>query len=168
MVSIKLIVEVWLYCDYYYNMKLKFTAPILTLLIVFSLFFQAKISLAFTFDSIGSSTINNQKITSWSFSGTRPTFRGSTDPGGPVIITIDGVAVQVSADSAGAWVYTPVNALSAGVHTVIISANGVEMQNFQLTITAGALPATGATTPTIILLGLGAGSVVLGRRFLKA
>lgn len=149
-------------------MKLKFTSLILTLLLVFSLFYKVEASLAFTFDSIGSGAVNNQKITTWSFSGTKPTFRGTALAGDPVVITIDGVAVQVSADSAGAWVYTPVGPLSAGVHTVLISINGVEMENFQLTITPGSLPATGATTPTLILLGLGAGSIVLGKKILKA
>lgn len=149
-------------------MKFKFTGVILTLLLVFSLFYKVEASLAFTFDSIGGSAVNNQKITTWSYSGTKPTFRGTALAGDPVVITIDGVAVQVSADSAGAWVYTPVEPLSEGVHTVLISINGVEMANFQLTITAGALPATGAATPTLMLLGLGAGSVVLGKKFLKA
>jgi hypothetical protein len=51
---------------------------------------------------------------------------------------------------------------------VIITAEGIQQQNFQLTITPGALPATGAATPTLMLLGLGAGSIVLGRKFLKA
>lgn len=148
-------------------MKLKIASLFLMFLLTFSLIFEAKHSLAFTFDSIGTSTVGNQRTTSWSSSTSRPTFRGTTVPSGPVVITIDGVAVQVNADSAGSWVYTPVNALSTGVHTVIITAEGAEQQNFQLTITPGALPATGAATPTLILLGLGAGSIVLGRKFLK-
>lgn len=148
-------------------MKLKYGGLIITLLLAFSLIFEAKSALAFTFDSIGNSTVGNQKIGSWSYSTTTPTFRGTTDPSGAVVITIDGVAAQVSADSTGAWVYTP-TALTEGIHSVTISANGVEQQNFQLTITPGAMPATGAATPTLILLGVGAGSLILGRRFLKA
>ena len=149
-------------------MKFKNTAIILTFLFVFSLFFDTKSSLAFTLDSIGSSTVNNQKITTWSYGLTKPTFRGTTTPSGLIVITIDGVAVQVNGDSARAWVYTPVTDLSEGPHTVTISEAGVEQQNFTLTITPGALPSTGATTPTLILLGLGTGSMILGRKFLKA
>ena len=149
-------------------MKLKYAGVVLALLLTFSLFNKVEPTLAFTFDSIGSGTVNNQKITTWSYSSAKPTFRGTNDPNGTIVIIIDDLSAQVSADSAGAWVYTPINALSTGVHTVIISANGVEMQNFQLTITPGALPETGATAPTLILLGVGAGLVILGRRFLKA
>lgn len=149
-------------------MKIKYSCAILTLLLVFSLIFEVKASLAFTFDSIGTSTVGNQKITSWSYGTTRPTFRGTTNPNDPVVITIDGVAKQVSADSANNWVFTPSEALTEGAHTVIITINGVEMQNFQLTITPGALPSTGASTPTLILLSVGAGAVILGRKFLKA
>ena len=148
-------------------MKLKYAGVVLALLLTFSLFNKVNPILAFTFDSIGSGMVNNQKITTWSYSSAKPTFRGTTDPSGAVIITIDGVAAQVSADSSGAWVYTPTVALSAGVHTVIMTTNGVEWQNFQLTITPGALPNTGAMTPTLILLGTGTGLVILGRRFLK-
>lgn len=149
-------------------MQFKNAPKILTLLLFISLFFGVKEAKAFTLDSVGAGNVANAKISTWSSGSSKPVFRGTTTPSGDVVITIDGSPVQVSADSAGAWVYTPISALTEGTHSVTISVGGVEQQNFELTITPGAMPNTGGATQTLMLLGLGTTSIILGKKFLKA
>lgn len=129
-----------------------------------------KVEAAFTLTSIGTSTISSQTITTWSYASLRPTFRGTTGPSGSITITIDSVAVLVSADSAGSWVYTPAADLTVGSHTVSIT-DGLTTMNFTLSLTApttSTLPKTGGISTTIYLITGGLGMFLAGRKFLLA
>lgn len=123
---------------------------------------------AFTLNSVGSSNVTSQTITSLSAVGSRPVFRGTTDPSGAIIVTIDGTGIQINADSAGSWVLTPTTDLSVGNHSISIT-DGLNTMNFTLTLSAAtqrSLPQTGTTEATILLFILGGMMIFVGRKFL--
>jgi len=123
----------------------------------------------FHLKSIGEVQTNGIQGGKWWYSGLQPTFRGEALPGEAVNITIDDVTLQVNADSAGDWVFTPVSALSGGEHRVNLENNGA---NVPFTLVLGTenvdwdsvgqgggetLPTVGTYWPTMLLLALGIG-----------
>ena len=133
----------------------------------------------FNLKSIGNVSTDGKQISHWWYSGSQPTFRGETGAGGDVIVDIDGTALQVSANSAGDWVFTPIEVLSDGDHSVILTNSGSEIK-FTLTIGAGnvnweavekggseALPAVGTIWPTLILMGMALFLVLGGVRVIR-
>jgi hypothetical protein len=123
---------------------------------------------AFNLTSVGSSNVTSQTITTLSAVGSKPVFRGTTDPSGAIIVTIDGTGTQVNADSAGSWVLTPTTDLSVGNHIISIT-DGLNTMNFTLTLSAAtqkSLPQTGTTETTVLLFVLGGMMIFVGRKFL--
>lgn len=121
----------------------------------------------FNIKSIGGADTDGKQISHWWVTSLQPVFRGEAVPGANVSVTIDGTALQVTADSSGDWVFTPVSALSAGDHSVIASSEG---SNISFTLTTGrenvdwaavekgtaeALPTVGVVSPTFMMLVFG-------------
>lgn len=150
------------------------------MLFLFSLLFSKNIFAGgFVISSIGGVTTNNKQVSKFWHTSLRPVFRGTALPGANIDITVDGTAVQIAADSAGEWVYTPISDLTAGTHEITFASNGSTQK---LTLTTGsvgdgsiggwsdasnsALPASGVAWPTIMLLIIGGSSMLIGKRFL--
>lgn len=146
---------------------------------VLSLFFtKTTFAGGFTISSIGGVTTNNKQVSKFWHTSLNPVLRGTALPSANIDITIDGTAVQVAADSAGDWVYTP-SGLTAGTHEFKFTSNG-STQNLSLTTGSmgdasiggwadasnSALPASGVAWPTIVLLVVGGLSMLIGKRFL--
>jgi hypothetical protein len=133
----------------------------------------------FNLKSIGSVSTDGKQISHWWYSGNQPTFRGEAGTGADVLVSIDGTALQVSADSAGDWVFTPMSALIDGDHQVILTSGGSEIK-FTLTIGVGnvdwtavekgggdALPTVGTVWPTIALMGMAVLFLIGGSRVIR-
>lgn len=130
----------------------------------------------FHISSIGGVDTGGQMLSHWWNTSLQPTIRGEALPGQDILVTIDGTAVQIAADSAGDWFYTPASALTEGDHTISLESNGSTI-SFSLTLGAGSvdwdavgsgasetLPTVGIFLPTVIMTSLGSGLVVLGRK----
>lgn len=152
---------------------------IFLVIFVLSLFFtKATFAGGFTISSIGGVTTNNKQVSKFWHSSLNPVLRGTALPSANIDISIDGTAVQIAADSSGDWVYTPTG-LTAGTHEFTFTSNGSSQK---LSLTTGsigdasiggwsdasnsALPASGVTWPTIVLLIVGGSSMLIGKRFL--
>jgi len=133
----------------------------------------------FNLKSIGEISTDGKQISHWWYSGNQPTFRGETGAGGDVTVDIDGTVLQVSANSAGDWVFTPTEVLSDGDHSVILTNSGSEIK-FTLTIGAGnvnweavekggseALPAVGTIWPTMAVMGVALLFLIGGSRVIR-
>lgn len=133
----------------------------------------------FTLQSIGNSVTGGRQITKWWYTGTQPSFKGEASPGAEVVVTIDGNALQINADSSGNWSFTPVSPLTVGDHDVTIASEGSTI-TFVLSIGtegvdwdavekggAATLPATGVTFPTIMVIGFAAVVMMGGVRFYR-
>lgn len=151
----------------------------LCLVLVLGLGIKSAWAAGFNLKSIGNVDTGGVQISHWWYTANQPTLRGEATPGATVTVTIDGVALEVTADSSGDWVFTPVTALGGGDHSVVIVSSGSEIK-FTLTIgsenvdwaavEAGGgetLPAVGVTWPTIMLAILGLSSLVISRRLLS-
>jgi len=134
----------------------------------------------FTLQSIGNSTTGGRQITKWWYTGSQPSFKGDAVPNAEIIVTIDGNALQVNADSSGSWSFTPVAPLAVGSHDVSIASGGSTI-NFTLSIGtegvdwsavdkggAATLPATGITFPTVIIICLAIAVALVGIRFYRS
>ncbi len=132
----------------------------------------------FNMTSIGQVDTSGLQISQWWYTSGNPTFRGEATSGAEVIYEIDGVALQINADSSGDWVFTPQSALSSGDHNIVIKSGESEIK-FVLTIgnenvnwstvekgSGGVLPAAGTAWPTIITLVAGAVMLVLAKRMI--
>lgn len=143
---------------------------------IFGLLFCAKGVMAsgFHLTSIGEVQTNGIQGGKWWYTSSQPTFRGEALPSEAVNITIDSNTLQVNADSAGDWVFTPIEPLSDGEHQVTLENNGASIK-FSLVIGAGnvdwdavgksggeTLPTVGISWPTVLLLGLGIGLATWG------
>jgi hypothetical protein len=116
------------------------------------------------------SPANNENITS-----TTPSIQGKGIPNSTITIVIhsDPVTDTVTVDANGNWVYTPKTALSPGTHTVeamytdpatgqtqtrtitfIVAASG--STGTQEVSTGSAIPVSGNTETTILIIALGA------------
>lgn len=133
----------------------------------------------FNMTSIGEVNTSGKQISQWWYTSGSPTFRGEATPNAEIIYDIDGTALQINANSSGNWVFTPQTALTSGDHNIKITSSGSEIK-FILTIgsentnwdaidkgSGEALPAAGTSWPTLMLLGLGGGMVVLAKRVIR-
>jgi hypothetical protein len=134
----------------------------------------------FTLQTIGNSTTGGRQITKWWYTGSQPAFKGEATPGADVVVTIDGNALQVNADSSGNWSFTPVSPLTTGSHSVAIVSGGSTIA-FTLSIGtegvdwdavgkggAATLPATGVAFPTILVIGLAVVVMLGGMRLYRS
>lgn len=136
-------------------------------LILFIYFGSEKVfASGFTLQSIGNSVTGGRQITKWWYTSSLPSFKGEASPGAEVVVTIDGNALQINADSSGNWSFTPVSPLAVGNHEITIASGGSTL-SFVLSIGtegvdwdavekggAATLPATGITFPTIMAIGI--------------
>jgi hypothetical protein len=86
----------------------------------------------FNMTSIGQVGTAGRQITQWWYTSGNPTIRGQAIPGAEVIYDIDGVALQINADSSGDWVFTPQAVLAEGDYSILIKSGGSEIK-FTLT-----------------------------------
>ncbi len=101
-----------------------------------------------TLQTIGTSAVNGMQISQWQYSGVNPVFKGTAASSAAVTVTISGVAGNTTADTTGAWTFTPTNLTGAGTYPVTISS-GASTLTFSLLINATAATATpSATTDT--------------------
>jgi hypothetical protein len=156
----------------------------LLILVLFGLFFLNKPVYAYEFKitSIGEITVSSTLGSKIWRKSTKPIIRGTATPGANISVSIDGTALQVSADSSGNWTFTPQSTLSVADHTLKVTnvSNSVEQTT---TVAAGStvdantqteynnggirtLPRTGGTTPTILLLGFGTVLICIGKKYL--
>jgi len=163
----------------FYNMFRK-----LLVIVLFGLFFLSKPVFAYEFKvtSIGEITVGSALSSKIWRKSTKPIIRGTATPGANISVSIDGTALQVSADSAGNWTFTPQSTLSAADHTIKVTnvSNSVEQTT---TVAAGStvdantqteynnggiktLPRTGGTVPTLLLLGFGSALICIGGKYL--
>lgn len=134
----------------------------------------------FTLQSIGNSTTGGRQITKWWYTSSQPSFKGDASPNAEIVVTIDGNALQINADSSGSWSFTPVSPLTSGSHNVAIASGGSTI-SFVLSIgtegvdwdavgkgEAVTLPATGVTFPTVLIVGLGVAVMLGSVRFYRS
>lgn len=143
-------------------------------------------SSSLTLQSIGSSMVNGQTITSWTYMGTNPAFVGTATPDETVTVDINGVSGTATADSTGSWTFTPTNITDPGSYTVSITAGTSSLDFTLLVSTAGAtatpsaeeagkggvvatnsaLPVTGGLEDTLLLSAFGLGLVGIAFLFI--
>lgn len=128
----------------------------------------------FHLKSIGNVQTNGIQGGKWWYTGVKPTLKGESGPGEAVNVTIDGTTNQVNADSAGEWLFIPNDPLTEGDHQISLENNGAKI-DFTLAIGTGnvdwdqvgkgggeTLPAAGVFWPTLLLLGAGLSTAVVG------
>lgn len=151
-------------------------------------FFLAKNVLAtyvFKITSVGNMNLTGGEIKIWR-TDVRPIIRGTANPNSDINITIDGSTIQVSTDSSGTWVFTPMTDLAVGDHSIkvvnvnvgstvgaltptptpaqismTLVAGSTKNANSQAQFDSTALPKTGVAWPTFFLLVFGVGIVCL-------
>lgn len=161
---------------------------VLALMLMIIPLFLAKNALAayvFKITSVGSMNLTGGEVKIWR-TDVKPIIRGTASPSSDVNVTIDGSTLQVSADSAGTWVYTPMSDLAVGDHSLkvvnvnvgstvgaltptptpaqismTLVAGSTKNANSQAQFDSTALPKTGIAWPTIILLAFGVGIICL-------
>lgn len=117
------------------------TLLILTVLFIHS----AGTVLALTLNKIGTTTVTSSSITSWYYQGSNPVFSGTADPSAAVSISISGVTNSTTADSSGAWTYTPTTLGQTGVYPIVLSS-GSQTMSFNLDITSASSTASALST----------------------
>ena len=114
--------------------------------------------------SIGNSVVTGKTFTTFTHTGENPTFTGSASANTQVSIALNAATNRVTADSSGAWVFTPTTLL-VGTHDVLITS-GSETKSFSLSIssasavaspTATIAPTKAATTSTPTTLPVSGG-----------
>lgn len=133
----------------------------------------------FNLKSIGNSETGGRQITKWWYTGSQPAFKGEATPGAEVVVTIDGNAMQINADSSGNWSFTPTEPLTVGGHEVTIASGGSTI-SFSLSMGtdgvdwnsvesggAATLPASGTTFPTVLGIGLAMAATIGGAKLYR-
>lgn len=92
-------------------------------------------ALALTIDTIGTTEVPDGTTTSWYYTGSNPTFTGTAAPSAAVTINIDDASFTTTANSSGAWTYTP-TILNESVTYLIELTSGTDSISFDLDITA--------------------------------
>lgn len=107
----------------------------------------------------------------------KPTIVGTAPPGTTVTITVysDPITVTVTADANGNWTYTLADELEAGPHTIVVAAQDPTTgQSHTATLafvvatgsengaSGSAIPVSGTTENTILLLTLGVLFILIG------
>ena len=82
---------------------------------------------------IGIMELGGNAYTEWWYTQENPTLTGVAATGAKVTITIDSVAAEVTADSAGNWTYSPTT-LTTGDHTISITSGS---DTYAFTLHAG-------------------------------
>lgn len=152
---------------------------IVTMFLMVFLFAKESMAGGFNMTSIGEVNTSGRQISQWWYTSGNPTFRGEAASGAEIIYEIDGTALQINADSSGNWVFTPQNLLSTGDNNIVIKSGGSEIK-FVLTIgtenvnwgtvekgQGGVLPAAGNSWPTMMLITVGGGMVVLAIKMVR-
>jgi len=161
-------------------------------LIFISLFMVRPVMAAYVFKvtSIGNMNVTGNEVKIWR-TMTRPIIRGTANPSNDINVAIDSSTLQVSADSAGTWVFTPMSDLSVGDHTLRITnvsvgatvgaltptptpaqismtvvAGSTKNANSQAQFDSATLLRTGMAWPSLILLVFGVGIICMGLKFL--
>lgn len=156
-------------------------------LMLISLFMVKPALAAYTFKitSIGEMNVIGSEVKIWRTT-LKPIIRGTANPSSDINVTIDSSTLQVSADSEGTWVYTPMSDLTAGDHSLRVAnvnvgttigaltptptpaqismtvvAGSTKNANSQAQFDSTALPRTGMAWPTILLLIFGIGTICL-------
>jgi len=156
-------------------------------LMIIPLFMAKNVLAVYTFKvtSIGSMNVTGNEVKVWR-TDLKPAIRGEANPGSDIDVTLDGATLQVSADSAGDWVFTPMSTLTVGDHSLKVVNTGVGTTvaaltptptpaQISMTVVAGstknansqaqfdstALPKTGTAWPTVLLLVFGIGTICL-------
>lgn len=106
-----------------------------------------------------------------------PTIEGTAPPGSTVTITVysDPITVTVTSDANGNWSYTMADPLEAGPHTIVVAAQDPtsgesHTATLAFVVSTGnengasgsAIPISGTTENTILLLGLGMLFIIVG------
>lgn len=98
--------------------------------------------------------------TTYYYTGHRPTFTGTAEPGATINVEIhsDPIIFSTTADSSGSWLVTPDQDIPNGEHTVTITStkDGLTSEPFTFTlgINTGMIPDTGADSTALRLLGV--------------
>lgn len=113
----------------------------------------------FSLESIGALDLQGTTYSHYWYTGTNATLSGTAPANSAVTIGVDGTSSSLTADASGSWSH-PLS-LTAGDHTIALSAASVTPYTFTLTIgeppadiggiTAPASPSAGVGYPTIIL-----------------
>lgn len=93
-------------------------------------------------NSIGTSSTAGQTFTTWSYSGSNPTFAGEASANAQVQIKIDSVSNTVTANTNGVWTFVPTMMTTSKSYEITISSES-EYIVFTLNLTAA-----GSATPT--------------------
>jgi len=102
----------------------------LPILFLFAVVFNLAHAANTVLSKIGIMELGGNAYTEWWYTEANPTLTGVAAAGAKVTITIDNVAAEVTADSAGNWTYSPTT-LTTGDHTVSI-ASGTDAYTFTL------------------------------------
>lgn len=106
-------------------------------------------------------TVTTDGSTRIDYTGARPTFSGTAEPGAAIRVEInsDPIILTTTANGAGEWSVTPDQDIPYGEHIVTITAtkDGATSQalTFVLGINTGTIPNTGADASSLRLLGVG-------------
>lgn len=102
-----------------------------------------------TLQTIGTSTVGGQSVSTWTYLGTNPVLTGKASPGSSVTITISATPATTTADATGNWTFTPTTLGTAGSYPISISS-GSETISMTLTISPSttATATSSATTTT--------------------
>ncbi len=153
----------------------------LTIISVFVLTFFLSLNIALaaglTLTGIGTVDTTGKSYPQWWYTSLRPTLKGMAAPSAQITITAGALSGTVTADASGNWSWVPTQDLTAGDNAIKITS-GTDTLSFTLTTgsdvpantasgsakvsTISALPATGATFPTIFLGILGISAMGLG------
>lgn len=132
----------------------------------------------FHLESIGGVATGGSQPTKWWNTNLRPTIKGEATPIGYVTVDIDGVSSQAEVDSSGDWSFTPTADLTSGDHTITLTNGGSEIKFILVlgnenvdwnAVAAGntsTLPTVGTYWPTVLMLVLGLGLIMTGRKFI--
>lgn len=132
-----------------------------------------------TLQEIGASSVGGASISSWTYMGTNPTFVGTADPSATVTLVIGEETATATADSAGAWSYTPTTLVVDGSFPVTITSGDATI-SFTLALSPSSdsvtatdsalskggvteeLPLSGGLEDTLKLVAVGLGLIAMG------
>lgn len=132
-----------------------------------------------TLQEIGASSVGGASISSWTYMGTNPTFSGTADPSATVTLTIGEETATATADTTGAWSYTPTTLVGSGSFPVTITSGDATI-SFTLALSPSGssttatdsavskggvteeLPMSGGLEDTLKLIGVGLGLIAMG------
>ncbi len=151
---------------------------ILTLIFLFQ-FIGSALASGFSLDSIGSLETSGKQYDHWWYSDLQPTLSGTALAGSIIDITINSQTSQTTADGGGIWSWTPSSPLNSGDNTITLTNNQsvisfvltLGQENFSAmpetsTSSSEGIPSVGFVLPTLGLLGIGTGLLMLSKKAL--